>query len=170
VDRQVLAHFLRAPHEQVEAPSERSDRAGVLMSHLVARLSDFPAVVFSRFGEVLAQTRPAIALFGDYTRSGGSSRCIVERWFTDPAAREHYLVQIGVTDHAHLRRYRHVELGGLELHRQLLLDPVERQLLLVFMAVPGSSSEEKLRLLLTRAANAEAPGLGERRPVHRTRR
>lgn len=52
-----------------------------------------------------------------------------------------------VTDHDHLRRYWHPELGGLELYRQLLLDPVEYQVLLVFMAVPGSPSEEKLRLL-----------------------
>lgn len=147
MDRELLAHFLRARHEQVAAPSESGDRAGVLMTHLVARLSDFPAVVFSRFGEVLSQTRPAIALFGDYTRSDGSSRCIVERWFTDPDARGHYLVQVGVADHARLRCYRHADLGGLELYRQLLLDPVERQTLLVFMAVPGSPSEEKLRLL-----------------------
>jgi hypothetical protein len=38
-------------------------------------------------------------------------------------------------------------LGRLELHRQLLVDPVEHQLLLVFTAIPDSPSEEKLRLL-----------------------
>mgnify|MGYP006195288143 CR=1 FL=1 len=53
----------------------------------------------------------------------------------DPAARERYLVEVGVTRHWHLRRYRHAGLGELELCRQLLVDPVEHQMLLVFMAV-----------------------------------
>lgn len=85
------------------------------------------------------QTRPAAALFGDYPRLGGASPYLVQGWFTDPAAR--------------LRRYRLAELGELgelgelELYRQALLDPVERQLLLVFTAIPGSQSDEKLRLL-----------------------
>jgi hypothetical protein len=38
-------------------------------------------------------------------------------------------------------------IGGLELYRQLLVDPVEYQMLLVFMAVPGSPTDEKLRRL-----------------------
>jgi hypothetical protein len=116
------------------------------MTRIVERLSDYPAVVLSRFGEVLAQTRPAVTLFGDYTRSGGSSRYLVDRWLTDPAARERYLVEVGVT-HGHLRRYRHAELGGLELYRQLLVEPEQHQMLLVFTAVLGSPSDEKLRLL-----------------------
>jgi hypothetical protein len=147
VDRELLAHFLRERAVQAAAPGEIGDHIACVMTHIVERLSDYPAMVFSRFGEVLSQTRPAIALFGDYTLFGGSSRHLVDRWFTDPAAREHYLVEVGVTDHGGLRRYRHAELGGLELYRQLLLDPVEHQLLLVFTAVPGSPSDEKLRRL-----------------------
>jgi hypothetical protein len=116
------------------------------MTRIVERLSDCPAMVFSRFGEVLLQTRPAAVLFGDYSRSGGPSRYLVQRWLTDPAARDRYLVEAGVTGH-HLRRYRHAELGGLQLYRQLLVDPVGCQLLLVFTAVPDSPSDEKLRLL-----------------------
>jgi hypothetical protein len=162
VDRELLAHFLGVRPEKDSAPGSSGDHAAAVMTHIVEGLSDYPAVVFSRFGEVLAQTRPAIALFGDYTVGGGSSRYLVDRWFTDPAAREHYLVEVGVTEHDRLRRYRHAELGGLELYRQLLLDPVECQLLLVFTAVPGSPSDEKLRGL----AAAGGPDLGSCRPTH----
>jgi hypothetical protein len=144
VDRELLAHFLRAHHKEAGAPE---DHAAPVMTRIVERLSDYPAMVFSRFGEVLLQTRPAAVLFGDYTRFGGPSRYLVQRWLTDPAARERYLVEAGVTGHHHLRRYRHAELGGLELYRQLLVDPVECQLLLVFTAIPDSPSDEKLRLL-----------------------
>ncbi|WP_373861485.1 hypothetical protein [Micromonospora saelicesensis] len=35
----------------------------------------------------------------------------------------------------------------MELHCQTLVDPDESQTLLVFTAVPGSPSDEKLRLL-----------------------
>ncbi len=146
MDRELLAHFLRAPHKEPGAPD---DHAAPVMTRIVERLPDYPAMVFSRFGEVLLQTHPAIALFGDYTRFGGSSRSLVDRWFTDSAARERYLVEVGVTGQHHLRRYRHAGLGGLELYRQLLVEPVACQVLLVFTAVPASSSDEKLRLLAT---------------------
>jgi MmyB-like transcription regulator ligand binding domain len=146
VDRELLERFLRARLEEA-APGEPDVHAAPVMRHLVKRLSDYPAVVLSGIGEVLAQTRPAIALFGDYTPFGGSSRHLVDRWLTDPAARERYLVEMGVGRHAHLRRYWHAELGVLELYRQLLVDPVDHQMLLVFTAAPGSPSAEKLRLL-----------------------
>jgi hypothetical protein len=103
MDRELLAHFLRARHKESGAPD---DHAVPVMAHIVERLSDHPAMVFSRFGEVLLQTRPAAVLFGDYTRC-----------------------------------------GGLELYRQVLVDPVECQLLLVFTAIPHSPSDEKLRRL-----------------------
>ena len=98
------------------------------MAHIVERLSDCPAMVFSRFGEVLFQTRPAIALFGDL------------------AAGECRLVEVGVGQGG-LRRYRHAEVGELELSRQLLMDSVENRVLMVFTALPGSPSEETLRVL-----------------------
>jgi hypothetical protein len=123
------------------------DRTAPVLAHIVARLSDHPAMVFSRHGEVLLQTRPAAVLFGEYTRPGGLSRHLVRRWLTDPAARERYLVDAGHTGRPRLRRYRHAELGGLELYRQVLVDPVAGQLLLVFTAVPHSPSDEKLRRL-----------------------
>jgi transcriptional regulator with XRE-family HTH domain len=45
------------------------------------------------------------------------------------------------------KRIEHPRLGTLELHGQSLLDPDQSQLLLVFTAVPGSESHEKLQFL-----------------------
>jgi transcriptional regulator with XRE-family HTH domain len=45
------------------------------------------------------------------------------------------------------KRFRHPRLGDLELHCQTLQDPESGQSLLVYTAVPGSESDEKLRLL-----------------------
>jgi transcriptional regulator with XRE-family HTH domain len=45
------------------------------------------------------------------------------------------------------KRLLHPELGLLELHCQTLVDPDQSQTLLVFTAVPGSASYEKLQLL-----------------------
>ncbi len=49
--------------------------------------------------------------------------------------------------HSEQKRLVHPELGELELHCQTLLDPGQDQSLLVFTAVPGSESHEKLELL-----------------------
>jgi hypothetical protein len=105
---------------------EKSQHASLVMTRMIASLADCPAVVFSRFGEVLLRTGPAVALFGD---------------------RPGRLVEVGVTGIPHLRRYRHVELGELQLYRQVLVDPVELQVLLVLTAVPGSPSDERIRRL-----------------------
>ncbi|GAA1645076.1 helix-turn-helix transcriptional regulator [Actinoplanes couchii] len=45
------------------------------------------------------------------------------------------------------KRFVHPELGLLELECQSLLDPAQSHMLLVYTAVPGSESHEKLRLL-----------------------
>jgi transcriptional regulator with XRE-family HTH domain len=55
--------------------------------------------------------------------------------------------EVDVTHHHDLKRYRHPELGELELYSRRLVDPDEGQDLLVFMAEPGSPSEAKLRRL-----------------------
>ncbi|WP_413759356.1 helix-turn-helix transcriptional regulator [Streptomyces sp. MMBL 11-3] len=175
----------------------RDDHVGPTMMRIVAGLSDVPAVVLSRFGEALLQTRPAVALLGDFTRYSGLSRYLVYRWFTgDPRIRDLYPVEdhpirgrvfaaeireaytadptgrageivaalleaspefaniwrlheVGVTHHHDLKRYLHPELGELELYAELLLDPEQYQTLLVFTAVPGSPSHDKLRLLVS---------------------
>ncbi|MFC8922024.1 helix-turn-helix transcriptional regulator [Cellulosimicrobium sp. NPDC057127] len=45
------------------------------------------------------------------------------------------------------KRFVHPEVGPLELHCQTLVDPQQSHLLLVYTAVPGSESYEKLQLL-----------------------
>jgi transcriptional regulator with XRE-family HTH domain len=45
------------------------------------------------------------------------------------------------------KRIQHPQLGVLELHCQTLVDPDQSQTLLVFTAVPGSESYQKLQLL-----------------------
>lgn len=72
----------------------RDDHVGPTMMRVVAALSDVPAIVMSRFGEALLQTRPAVALLGDFTRYSGLSRYLVYRWFTDdPQVRGLYPVE-----------------------------------------------------------------------------
>ncbi|MFE9681904.1 helix-turn-helix transcriptional regulator [Streptomyces sp. NPDC006285] len=46
-----------------------------------------------------------------------------------------------------VKRYRHPEVGDLELSCQTLLDPDQSHILLVYTAAPGSESYEKLQLL-----------------------
>ena len=46
-----------------------------------------------------------------------------------------------------VKRLLHPEVGPLELHCQTLLDPDQSHLLLVYTAVPGSETHEKLQLL-----------------------
>ncbi|AGZ38915.1 helix-turn-helix transcriptional regulator [Actinoplanes friuliensis] len=49
--------------------------------------------------------------------------------------------------HTDQKRISHPQLGLLELHCQTLVDPDQSQALLVFTAVPGTESYEKLQLL-----------------------
>jgi transcriptional regulator with XRE-family HTH domain len=172
----------------------RDDHLSPTMMRIVERLSDTPALVMSRLGATLMQTRPAVALLGDYTEFSGMSRYLVYRWFTDPAQRDLYPVEdhalrgrvftadlraaytadptgragelvaalsqvspefaelwrrheVGVIHHHDLKRYRHPQLGEMELFCQRLVDPDQAQELLVFSATPGSPSYEKLQLL-----------------------
>jgi transcriptional regulator with XRE-family HTH domain len=46
-----------------------------------------------------------------------------------------------------IKRFRHPEVGALELECQTLLDPEQSHRLLVYTAIPGSESAEKLQLL-----------------------
>lgn len=45
------------------------------------------------------------------------------------------------------KRYVHLELGRMELNCQRLVDPAQSRSLMVYTAVPGSASHEKLQLL-----------------------
>ncbi|WP_205687369.1 helix-turn-helix transcriptional regulator [Cellulomonas endophytica] len=60
-----------------------------------------------------------------------------------------------------VKHFVHPEVGALELHCQTLLDPQQQHLLLVYTAVPGTESYDKLQLLAvlgTQAVAAEGPG------------
>ncbi|PWV57238.1 helix-turn-helix transcriptional regulator [Nocardiopsis sp. L17-MgMaSL7] len=54
--------------------------------------------------------------------------------------------EVGIRPHG-IKRFVHPEVGPLELNCQRLLDPDQAHSLLVYTAVPGSESHEKLRLL-----------------------
>jgi transcriptional regulator with XRE-family HTH domain len=56
------------------------------------------------------------------------------------------LHEVGIRPHD-VKRFVHPELGTLELNCQQLLDPGQSHSLLVYTAVPGSESHEKLQLL-----------------------
>jgi transcriptional regulator with XRE-family HTH domain len=59
--------------------------------------------------------------------------------------------EVDVTHHLELKRYTLPRLGELELYSRWLVDPDEGQELLVWVAEPGSPSEEKLRRLISNA-------------------
>lgn len=54
--------------------------------------------------------------------------------------------EVGIRPHD-VKHFIHPEVGALELHCQRLIDPGHAHSLLVYTAVPGSESHEKLRLL-----------------------
>jgi hypothetical protein len=55
-----------------------------------------------------------------------------------------------------VKRYRHPQVGPLQLHCQTLLDPEQSHTLLVYTAAPGSEDHEKPRLLSTIPVSALA--------------
>ncbi|MGY0496943.1 helix-turn-helix transcriptional regulator [Nocardia sp. FBN12] len=57
-----------------------------------------------------------------------------------------HIHEIGVRPRE-VKRFRHPEVGTMDLHCQTLLDPEQSHLLLVYTATPGTESYEKLRLL-----------------------
>lgn len=71
--------------------------------------------------------------------------------------------EVDVAHHHDLKRYRHAELGELELYGQPLLDVDQKQYLLAFTAVPGSPSHEKLRLLAAGEGYVTADTTGDDR-------
>ncbi|HEY0215792.1 MAG TPA: helix-turn-helix transcriptional regulator [Cellulomonas sp.] len=88
--------------------------------------------------------RRVLTLRGPRSRAAHLAELLTERSAEFRAVwREH---EVGVHPHA-VKRYQHPEVGLLELHCQVLLDPEESHALLVYTAVPGSESAERLRLL-----------------------
>jgi hypothetical protein len=85
-----------------------------------------------------------------YTRDGAGSRAaaIVEALLAaSPAFAAIWHEHPVMGPYCAPKRVQHPQLGLLELHCQTLVDPDQSQTLLVFTAVPGSESYEKLQLL-----------------------
>lgn len=61
------------------------------LMRLLDRLSDTPAVVMSGLGQILLQTPPSRALFGDERPLTGLARFAAYQWFTRPSSRDAYL-------------------------------------------------------------------------------
>ncbi|MDR7273241.1 helix-turn-helix transcriptional regulator [Catenuloplanes atrovinosus] len=105
----------------------------------------YPAEDHALHGRVFtAQLRAA------FTRDGRASRAAE---FVDALLavsdefREIWAVHDVTATHLDAKRIAHPELGIIEVHCQTLVDPGQSQTLLVFTAVPGSPSYEKLALL-----------------------
>ncbi|GAB2525470.1 helix-turn-helix transcriptional regulator [Paramicrobacterium agarici] len=187
-------HLLRLGGYPVPRRVVSSDHVDAGIMRILDRLADTPAMVVGSAGEILIQTGPATALFGDESRFEGLGRSVVYRWFTDPDSRSVYpeedhderardfvadLRTAYVRDsrpspvaeivdaltassaefralwaehrvgrkHSQYKRLVHAEVGLIEVYCQSLYDLDQSQGLLVFTAVPGSESAEKLRLL-----------------------
>ncbi|MGY1742585.1 MULTISPECIES: helix-turn-helix transcriptional regulator [unclassified Blastococcus] len=59
-----------------------------------------------------------------------------------------------------VKRYQHPEVGRLELNCQTLIDPDQAHRLMVYTAVPGTESHEKLEMLAVIGAQSLAPAGG----------
>lgn len=95
-------------------------------------------------------------LRGVVTRRGPASRAarLVQLLDSHPEFRELWQEhEVGIRP-KEIKRYRHPVVGLLELSCQVLLDPEQSHSLLVYTAVPGSESHEKLQLLAVVGAPA----------------
>src|SRR4051812_31095518 len=80
-------HLFHLSGEEPPAPGGGSGHIRPRLLLILDRLHDPPAQVVSDYGEVLAQTPMAAALYGDVTARPPEMRNIVRRMFTDPGAR-----------------------------------------------------------------------------------
>jgi hypothetical protein len=89
-------HLFRLAGHTAPTRTLRSEHVSPGLMRVLDRLADTPAQVMTEFGETLAQTPAARALFGDETRFEGYMRSVGYRWFLDPSARDVYPAE----DHA----------------------------------------------------------------------
>jgi transcriptional regulator with XRE-family HTH domain len=97
--------------------------------------------------------RQLIALRGPDSRAAQLAALLQEN---DDFRRVWDTQEVGVRP-TNLKRFLHPTVGSLELHCQSLLDPDQSHRLLVYTAVPGSDSHEKLQLLAVIGAQPVAP-------------
>ena len=95
--------------------------------------------------------RELAALRGPSSRAAAMAASLVE---VSPEFRELWERQeVGVAPPA-IKRFRHPEVGAIEVSCQTLLDPDQSHRLLVYTATPGSASHEKLQLLAVIGSSA----------------
>ncbi|MFF5494277.1 helix-turn-helix transcriptional regulator [Streptomyces aquilus] len=88
--------------------------------------------------------RHRVTLRGPESQAAHLQRLLMDRSEEFRAVWNEHEVGIHYND---TKRYVHPVVGHLELSCQVLLDPDQSHMLLVYTAVPGSESHEKLRLL-----------------------
>jgi transcriptional regulator with XRE-family HTH domain len=92
-----------------------------------------------------AQLRVAVTREGRGSRAAELAEVLLGRSAEFAQCWSEHEVGVSLTDQR--KRLIHPELGLMELHCQVLLDPNQSQTLLVYTAPPGTESHEKLRLL-----------------------
>jgi transcriptional regulator with XRE-family HTH domain len=95
--------------------------------------------------------REVTALRGPDSRAGRLADMLLER--SEEFRRLWAEHEVGIRPHD-VKHFVHPEVGALELHCQRLIDPGQAHSLMVYTAVPGTESHEKLRLLSVIGAQA----------------
>ncbi len=98
-----------------------------------------------------AHLRQVVTLRGPSSRAAALAELALSRSEELRELWKAHEVGIRLDDEKH---FVHPEVGALTLHCQTLLDPAQSHRLLVYTAVPGSESDEKLRLLAVIGAQA----------------
>lgn len=93
-------HLFRLAGHQPPPRGASSEHVSPGMLRIFDRLTDTPAEIVTELGETLRQTRPKVALTGDWTVFAGPERSIIYRWFADSSCRDIYVPE----DHEFLSR------------------------------------------------------------------
>ena len=83
-------HLFRLAGHTAPVRALRAEHVSPGLMRVLDRLQDTPAQVLSALGEVLVQTAPAAAMFGDESVRVGMARSVAYRWFTDLSSRDVY--------------------------------------------------------------------------------
>lgn len=100
-----------------------------------------------------AGLREIVALRGPSSRAAGLAAGLLER---SAEFADLWRAQEVAVAPPEVKRFRHPEVGMLELSCQTLLDPDQSHRLLVYTAAPGSESHDKLQLLAVIGAGVES--------------
>jgi transcriptional regulator with XRE-family HTH domain len=103
-----------------------------------------------------SQLRAAVTREGRGSRAAELAEKLLEQSAEFAARWNEHEVGVALTDQR--KQLIHPELGQMELHCQVLLDPGQSQSLLVYTATPGTESHEKLQLLNVIGAQRFQPG------------